>query len=204
MQLETRVGKISASEGSVNPARSNTEGATVVAPGTAGKYGDLVVADKVFSATSTAAVALTAALSTTFTGLVLENPATSEKNYVMLQCSWFQTVATPVAGGLGLMTGTDAGDAATGITPRNSFIGSTVLSDAVVDTGCALVGTPVVQMLFSTNWTEATSAGSQQPIAYIDINGLIVLKPGTYCATYSAVGETAAFWFTFTWAEFAV
>ena len=202
MQLEGRVGKISAAEGSVQAVRTNTEGAMVIAPGTAGKYGDLVLADKVFAATSTAAVALSAALTTTFTGMVLENPATSEKNYVLLSVSWAQTVATPTATALGMMTGVDAGDAATGIAARNRLIGSTVTSSAVVDTGATLTGTPVREMLFSTNWAEATTAGSQQPLGHVDIDGAIILKPGSYVATYSAVGNTAAFWFTFLWAEF--
>ncbi|KKM23844.1 hypothetical protein LCGC14_1611080 [marine sediment metagenome] len=201
--FHARVGAISAAEGSINPLTTDTTGAVRLTGG-AGKYGDLVLADKVFSATNTAAVALSADDTLVFTGLVLENPVTSGKNYVMLMTSWLQTIATPTAGGLGLQTGIDAGDAATGIAARNSLIGSSITSDAVVDTGCTLVGTPISQMLFSTNWAEATTAGSQQPLGYIDINGLIVLKPGAYCATYSAVGETAAFWFTFTWAEFNV
>ncbi len=204
MQLEGKVGAISVSSGSVNTVRTNTEGAMVVAPGAAGKYGDLVLADKVFSATNTAAVALSAALSTTHTGLLIENPATSGKNYIMLSVSWFQTVATPSAGGLGLLTGVDAGTAASSIVARNRKIGSSVLSDAIVDFGSTLTGTPVREMLFSTNWSEATSAGSQQPIAYIDLNGQIVLEPGSYVGTYAAVAESAAFWFTFTWAEFNV
>ena len=198
--FHARVGKITAAVGTANPLTTDVTGALRATVG-AGKYSDLVLADQVFSATNTAAVALTADDATAFTGLVLENPATSGKNYIMLMASWLQTVATPAAVGLGLQTGIDAGDASTDIAARNSLIGSSITSDAVVDTACTLVGVPIRQMLFSTNWAEATTAGSQQPLGYIDINGLIVLKPGSYCATYSAVAETAAFWFTFTWAE---
>lgn len=186
--------------GTTHPLRFNPEGATITSVG-AGKYSDLVLADKVFAASSTAAVAHTADVTLAFTGLVLENPTTSDKDYTLLSVSWAQTVATPAAGLLGLMTGVDAGDAAIGITPRNRLIGSVITSDAVVDVACTLVGTPVREMFLATIWAEATTAGSQQPVTVVDINGLIVLKPGSYVATYAAVAETAAFWWTFVWAE---
>jgi len=200
MKLDARVGKITAAEGSVNPLTTNTEGALYTVS-SGGKYTDLVLAEKVFTATTTAAVALTAQLTLAFTGLVVENPLTSGKNYIMLGASWGQTVATPTATLLGLMTGVDAGDAASAITIRNRLIGSVVTSDAVADMACTLVGTPVREMFFGMNWTEATSAGSQQPVTSVDLDGGIILEPGGYIATCSEAANTAAFWFSFLWAE---
>ena len=200
MQIEGKVGAISVESGTVNPLRTTPNGALVTAFD-GGKYTEAVLAGRVFAAANQAAVALTAAFATTYTGLVIENPVGSGKNIVMLQVSWASTVATPTATCIGLMTGADAGDAAAAVTPRNRFKGSSNSSVAIVDNGCTLSGTPVLEQVFTTAWTEATTAGTlgNPNIAYLD--GSLVLGPGYYAAIYSAAANTAAFIFGFLWEE---
>lgn len=195
-----KVGVQSLSNGSVGPVRLNAEGALVTQSG-GGKYYELTNAGKVFVACNQAAVAVTAAMATTYTGLVLFNPATNTtKNLVLLGFGYASTVAVPTATIVGLMTGVNAGDAAAAITPRNRKVGGAA-SVAIVDNGCTLTGTPVLEQVFSTAWTEATTAGTIGPNNWKDLDGSLILPANAYVAAYSTAANTAAFIFSFMWAE---
>ena len=169
---------------------------------TGGRLENAASAGRLFAAANQAAVALTAAFATSYTGLVIENPSTSDKNIILHQVSYACTVAVPTATVLGLMTGLDAGDAATAITPRNRLKSSSAASSvAVVDNGCTLTGTPVLEQVFTTAWTEATTAGTLAQPNVVNLDGSLVLGPGYYAAIYSAAANTAAFIFGFLWEE---
>lgn len=190
--------------GAVGPLRASKNGQLVVQLGS-GKYYEAVRKGRVFVAANQAAVALTAAMATTYTGLVLFNPATSPNDLVMLGAAYALTVATPTATALGLMTGTVVTpatmDAAAAITPRNRLVGSSIASTAIVDNGCTLNGTPVLEEVFGHAWTEATTAGSGGPITRIDLDGSMIIQPGSYVAFYSFAANTAAFILSFMWEE---
>ncbi len=199
MKAEGRVGLISAAAGTVNPLRTNEEGALIVQSG-GGKYYEAAKNGRLYVACNQTAVALTAALATTYTGLVLVNPTTSAKNLVMVGFGYATTVATPTATAIGIMTGVNAGDAAAAITPRNRKIGGPA-SVAIADNGCTLVGTPVLEQVFGVAWTEATTAGTIGPKGWIDLDGSLIVTPGSYVAVYSAAANTAAFLCSFLWEE---
>jgi len=154
----------------------------------------------VYVAANQAAVAITAAFATTYTGLVLENPATSGKNLVLLSASYASTIAVPTATAIGIMTGADAGDAAAAITPRNRKTGGAA-SIAIVDNGCTLTGTPVLEQVFCTAWTEATTAGTLGNPNVVDLDGSLIITPGYYVAFYSTAANSAAFLCSFMWEE---
>ena len=169
---------------------------------TGGRLENAASAGRLFAAANQTAVAITAAFATTYTGLVIENPATSSKNIILHQVSYASTVAIPTATALGLMTGLDAGDAATAIAPRNRLkTASAATSVAIVDDGCTLIGTPVLEQVFTTAWTAATTAGTLAQPNVVNLDGSLVLGPGYYAAIYSAAGNTAAFIFGFLWEE---
>ena len=190
--------------GGKGPLRLNTEGGLVVSQAH-GKYYEAVKAGRVYVVANQAAVALTAAMATTYTGLVLFNPSTSTKNFVMLGCGYATTVAVPTATVLGLMTGTVVTaatmDAATAVTPRNRLIGTTNTSSAIVDNGCTLNGTPVLEQVFGSAWTEATTAGTVGPTTWQDLDGSMIIQPNSYVAFYSFAANTAAFILSFMWEE---
>ena len=208
MNIEGRVGAISAEEGTENPLTTTKEGSLYVNQ-SSGKYTEAVRVGRVFVAANQAAVALTAAMATTYTGLVLFNPATSLKNLVLLQFGYALTVALPTAATvIGLMTGTVVTaatmDAATAITPRNRLVGSANTSSAIVDNGCTLNGTPVLEQVFSQVGTLATTGSQVNPPNVIDIDGSLILKPGSYVAAYSFAANTACALFSFMWEEIDV
>jgi len=207
MKVEGRVGAITASVGDEEPVRLHTDGA-LVTRGSSAKYEDAVLAGNVYVASNQAAVALTAAMATTYTGLCLFNPSTSTKNLVLLGAGYSTTVAVPTATVIGLMTGTVVTaatmTAAASITPRNRLVGSTNTSVAIVDDGCTLNGTPVLEQTFGSAWTEATTAGTVGPVTWVDMNGSLALKPGSYVAFYSFAANTAAFICSFLWKEVSI
>ena len=191
------------SQGIARPLLVDSNG-KMVAASVGGKYAAAVLAGNVYIAANQTAVALTQDDALAFTGLVLANPAASGKNLIILEFGYATTVATPTATLLGLMVGLDAGDAAAAITPVNRLIGCSNTSVALPDNDCTLVGTPVLHQLITSAWSEATTAGSVMGPHVVDINGSLVLGPGSYVATWSFATNTAAWQFHFMWEEVPV
>lgn len=197
-----KVGSVSLSKGVFAPARLGTEGG--LALDSHGKYYEAVKAGRVFVAANQAAVAVTAAMATTYTGLVVENPTTSGKDLVMLRFGYSSTVVIPTAlTVIGIMTGLDAGDAAAAITPRNCYVGGPA-SIATVDNACTLTGTPVLHEVYGQMNKGADSTTVGGPATLIDLDGSLIIPPGYYVAAYSFAANTAAMIFSFMWEEVPV
>lgn len=199
MQAEGRVGLISSSSGSINPLRTTIDGSLVTQSG-GGKYAEAAYNGQLFHVCNQAAVAITAALATTYTGLVLGNAAGTEKNLILLGCGYATTVAVPTATAIGLMGGTMTAVTGT-LTPQNCKIGGAASSAWVEDS--TTIGTPVLYRAFATAWTEATTAGTLSQPNWIDLNGSIIITPGSFVAFYSTAANSAAFLLSFLWQEVA-
>jgi hypothetical protein len=199
MQADAKVGLITATAGSVNPLRTNLDGSLVAVQGGA-KYMEAVREGRVFVAANQAAVALTAALATTYTGLVLGNPTTSNVDLVLLRFGYSFTVAAPTAATvIGLMTGAGASIVGS-VTPRNRYIGGAA-AVAQVDDACTLPGTPVLEQVFGQVGTLATSGTQVGPITSFDLDGSLILTPGSFVAAYSFAANTACAIFAMMWEE---
>jgi hypothetical protein len=208
MLLEGRVGAITAATGTDNPLRQSADGSLAVCQ-SAGKYTAAVLGGHVFVACNQAAVALTAAMATTYTGFVLFNPAASTVNLALMRFGYSFTIAAPTAATvIGLMTGTVVTaatmDAAAVITPRNRLVGCAIASQAIVDNACTLNGTPVLESVYSQVGTGATSVPLVNPPAIVDLDGSLIIKPGSYVAAYSFAANTACAIFSMMWEEIAV
>lgn len=193
-------GRQSLGSGVSGPLRLDGAGALVTS-GYFGKYAEATLQGKVFVAANQAKVAVTADFATTYTGLVVENPAGSGKNLIMIGFSYAAEEAVATAVGLGLMTGADAGDAAAAIVPRNRLKGNGTVSVAIVDNGCTLVGTPVLEQLITTAWAEATTAGTLAQPNVIDLDGSLIITPGYYVAVMATAAVAASMLFGFMWIE---
>ena len=196
-----KMGRQTLTDGTGGPVRLDRDGNLAVV-NYGSKYYDAVMAGRMFAAANQAAVAVTAAFANRYTVIVIENPTVAGKNINLHEVSYASTVAVPTATALGLMTGTDAGDAAAAIAARNRLkSASAATSVAYVDNGCTLTGTPVLEQLFTTAWTEATTAGSLAQPNVVKLDGSLILTPGYYAAIYSTAANTAAFLFGFLWEE---
>lgn len=193
-----RRGLIQAGPGSENGLIGNLDGSLLVAQ-SAAKYEEDVRAGRVFVAANQAAVALTAAMATTYTGLVLGNPTTSQFDIVLLRFGFSFTVAVPTATVIGLMTGTGASIVGA-ISGRNRLVGGPA-PVGQVDDACTLPGTPVLEQIFSQARTEATTAGGLGPVTEVDLDGSLILPPGAFVAVYSFAANTASLIASFMWKE---
>jgi hypothetical protein len=199
MQIEGRVGLISAANGSVNPLRTSTNGA-LVTNAYGGKLADAALTGRLFSVCNQGAVAVTAALATTWTGLGVANPTGSGKNLIFHEFGWAQTVVNPAEGAIGLMTTTDSGMAAA-LTVRSCMYGNGV-SVAYADDG-ATIATPILERIVGGTMEGAISTIPSQCPSIYRIDGGIILSPGRSLLTYHTIGGTASLVFYFVWEEVA-
>lgn len=196
-EVGPRAATVSLAPGGRNPLRMSNMGAQIMALLHGPKYATNYEGRR-FGASNQAAVATTAGLATTFTGLAVANPAGSGFNLVMDRFSYANTVAVPTACAVGLMTG--AGAAAGSLTVRSKKTGSTVGSVATASAG-ATIATPVLEEIYSAHGTIATTGqGSGAPMI-VELDGSIIIPPGFYIASYTSAATTAAFIFSMSWEE---
>jgi hypothetical protein len=192
-----KVGVQDLSSGSSGPLRINAEGGLIVEINGA-KYAEDARRGRLFSLCNQAAVAITAALATSYTGLVIMNPEGSGKNVELLGMGYATTVAVPTATAIGLMSGTMTAVTST-LTPKNRLIGGPA-SVCHGEDSCT-IGTPVLDFAFATAWTEATTAGTLGQPNWVDLDGNTILVPGSFAAVYSTAANSAAFLCSFLWRE---
>lgn len=195
-QVGPIAGATSLGAGSQSPKRLGNMGDQITSQLHGRKY-EHTFQGRRFGASNQAAVATTAAMATTYTGLAIANPAGSGFNLVMERFSYANTVAVPTATAIGLMTG--SGAAAGSLTIRNRKTGSTVGSIATASAG-ATIATPVLEEVFTTHGTLATTGQGGGPWV-IDLEGGLIIPPGYYVAVYSFAATTAAFIFSLQWEE---
>ncbi len=201
MKIDGRVGAIIAKEGSSPPLRTNKVGNLIVQAGN-GKYFEATNAGEVFVVANQVAVAVTAALASAYTGLVVGNAITTGKDLVMLGFSFAPSAAIPAATAIGLMTVEMTALTST-LSPRNRKMGGPA-SVAWCEDSCSLENAPVLEQPLAYAFTEATTAGNLGPMGYVDLDGALIVPPGYAVAAYSTAALTAAMLFSFLWREVTV
>lgn len=197
MRVEGRVGAISASEGSINTLRTDERGALAVVTA-GGSLADAAIAGRLFSVANQTNVTTSAALSTTWTGLGVGNPATSGKLFIFHEFGWAQEIVGNTEGVVGLMIAT-VGDMAQAIVPRCARYGYAT-TVALTDNG-ATPGTPILVRVCGSHMEGAISTiPSLTPNIY-DLKGSIVIPPGYALLTYTFAATTTSHQFHFVWEE---
>ena len=182
-------------DGTGRPVLVDPEGSMIQASGC---YTEAAMEGRLFSVANQAAVATTAALATTWTGLGVCNPAGSGKNLIIHEFGWALTVVGSDEGGVGLMTSDDTG-MADALTARAAKYGAGA-SVAYCDDG-ATIATPVLDRIYGTYGTGAITTAMLYAPTVAEINGSIVLPPDRSVLTYTTTATTAAFVFHFLWEE---
>lgn len=154
---------------------------------------------RLFCVANQAAVAVTANLATTWTGLGVANPAGSSKNLIIHEFGWSTDVVNPAEGVVGLMTTTAVGMAAA-LTARSCFFG-TGTSVAYCDDGATLTTAPVLERVCGSTMEGAISTQVQVGPVIVDLKGGIILAPNRSVLTYHSIGGTASLIFHFVWEE---
>jgi hypothetical protein len=193
MQIEGKVGVQNLSDGAVGLFRLDRYGALVANA----RLSEAALAGRLFGVANQAAVATTAALTGTWTGLCVSNPAASGKNMHMRQFGFSQTVAGSADGAVGLLTCTIAAPASN-VTIQNQKIGGAT-SSMIADDGATIVS-PALQRVFGSIGTVAVTAYGTETVPPFDIDGIII-PPGYTIGTYTTKATTASLIFFFVWEE---
>lgn len=199
MRLEGVVGSQNNADSSsiLVAARMGRQGDQLVS-GLHGKLFEQALRGNLFSVANQAAVTTTAALATTYTGLVVGNPAGSGVNLAVakFQCAQF---AVGAAGAVGIMTGPSTTAITDTLVPRNAKVGG-ARSLAVANAG-QTIGTPVLERIFGEVGSLATTGYGLQQGIDADLDGSLIIPPGCFMAAYTTVVTTSALLFGFMWEE---
>lgn len=201
MLIQAQVGPV-ATSASLGPSatpviRLGNMGDTIVSE-LHGRYYEQTYRSGMFVIANQAVVTTSAALTTTFTGLVLGNPTTSTVNLVIQSFGCAQ-VAVGAAAAVGIMTGTGATVTAS-LTPRNRKVGGAA-GQALANAGQTLPGTPVLEQVFGSVGSLATTGYALQGAIYVDLAGSLILPPGAFVASYTTIATTSALIFSFSYEE---
>lgn len=156
--------------------------------------------NNLFSVCNQVGLTTTSALATTHTGLIVGNPTNSTVNIVLRSFSYSSPIANTTAGSIGLMTGTGASITGT-LVARNRKVGSTGSAAALCSAGQVLPGTPVLEAVYASYGTLATTGTGAGQNNLINLDGSIILPPGAFVATYTTLASTSSFQFAFVWEE---
>lgn len=210
MLIQGQVGPItttaSISTGIQAPLRQGNMGEQIVSE-YQGRYAEATYRRQLFSIASQAAAGVTTsvALSTTFVGVGICNPASSTVNAQVLLHGYGFTVAPAAPLIYGLMSG--VGSFPGTVTPRNRYIGGAggqVLA-TLGGTITVTTGPFVEQILGMSNTQLAVASWQGQGITTIDLGGSIMLPPGTFLCTYTNIaGGAAGLFGSFVWAEIPI
>lgn len=201
MQAEGRVGLISASEGTINPLRTDVGGALVTQA--TGKYREATEAGRIFAVANQAAVTTVDDFTLIYTGLTIYNPVGSGKNLSMLGFGFAVSVILDTAiTHVGLMTGTGAAAAAKAIVARNRLSGGPA-SVANCDDGHTFTVAPVLEQVFQTFDMSANFDTFYSPtVNWVDLDGSMIITPGYHVSVYHEKGNTSGFIHSFLWEEY--
>lgn len=184
--------------------QNQQDGAAI--PVRAGKQGDLSVSElhgRYYEQTyrgnmyggAVSGVALSAALSTAYGGLVLVNPAGSKVNLVINKVSWAPIVAQTTALSIGLLRGFNNNTAVTLNTPVSAYnkAGQAIAGQGsgVLASAATLPTAPVLDRILGSLLTGAITVSAQGG-TIVDLEGSEIVPPGGYIGFYGSVASVAA------------
>jgi hypothetical protein len=193
----------------VGPVATTTSiSAGLQAPARAGQLGDMIVSElhgryyetnyrrnKFYGSNGAVPSVTTVALATTYTGLVLYNPAGSTVNCSIDKVGVSFLVAFTAAATVGLMVGYSAAGIVTASAAASpgasSFVGIGANPQGKVALSATLVGTPTLHTVFGEGLTGAITTAPQL-YSFYDMEGSLVLPPGAYAAIYTSTASGAA------------
>lgn len=180
LQTAGQVGPVTnAQDGASTPYRQGHTGEVIVQT-LHGAYFESVARGAMYSAANPAAQAVSVALATTYTGLLLYNPLGSGVMLVPNKVKFALSVAPAGIATLGLISGIQAA-APTGLTAlivRSNQVGNSGAGKGLAYSA-ATIATPVWHQQLSDGFTAAALPAPTPPV---DLDGLIAILPGGFIA----------------------
>ena len=193
-------------QGQVGQPTTSTLSAGTTPPVRQGQLGDVIVSElhgryyetayrrNMYTATLTAGTTTSAALSTTFTGLLLLNPNNSQVNIVVNKVGFSFLVAFAAASAIGLQTGNQSTALLSGLTTTNTVVRPTFVGAGIgtaLTYSAATTTGPVLQQLFGAGLTGAITT-TPQVFSYFDLEGSLILPPGAWVGSYTSTASGAS------------
>lgn len=179
-----------------NPVMRQGQQGDIIVSELHGRYYEQTYNRNMFTATLTAGTTTSAALSTTFTGLLLLNPNNSQVNFVINKVGISFLVAFAAASAIGLQVGNQSTAVLSSLTTtntqtRNNFIGAPN-STVGLTYSAATTTAPSLLQLFGSGLTGAITTAPQTPGFFVDLEGSIVVPPGAWVGTYTSTASGAS------------
>lgn len=180
--IEAKVGAQTLTDGSPLTVRAGRSGELNVGDAH-GRYQEAAIRGNLFLASNVAAQALSVALATAYTGLMLSNPIGNTKNLVLLGAQLALSAAPAAIASLHLIGGYSAVTQVTHTTPlaapgiQNALLGTGQASSMKADSS-ATIPTPGYILPLGSGFTAAALYATT-PL-WIDLGGCIVLPPGGF------------------------
>lgn len=195
MLSQLQVGVVNVGDGIQPPMRGGRQGDQIVSE-LHGRYYESAFRGNQFIVANQAAQAVSVALATAYTGLLLCNPVSSGKNLVLQKVGIALTVAPAAIAALGILVGfngtTNVTHTTTNTSLRNAFLGGAA-PVALVDNAATLPTAPTLAMPLMGGFTAAALPSTGPSL--VDLEGCIILPPGGYAGIYSLTAVTGLFGF---------
>ena len=192
-----------------NPVIRQGQQSDIIVSQLHGSYYETTYNRNMYTATLTSGTTTSAALATTHTGLLLLNPNNSQVNFVINKVGMTFLVAFAAASAIGIQVGNQSTAVLSGLTTtntqtRNNFLGAPN-STVGLTYSAATTTSPSLLQLFGAGLTGAITTVSQIPCFFIDLEGSVIVPPGSWIATYTSTASGASSTFaSFTYEEIPV
>ena len=171
------------------------------------RYYAAAMSQNMYTLANTAGQTTSAGTTTAFVGLVLANPPTNNKSFVITKVSLGFNVVFGAIANVGIMamaSATAFSPTATGSSIASTYQGAAINSAAKYGTSASLPVAPTYIKSLGQGLTGAVTT-----IPYIlyttDLEGSLILPPGGYLCTYtSAASGASAMFASFDWLEVPV
>lgn len=184
MLNEIKIGPRKQADGTTGEARGGQFSEAIIGQ-VHGKYYEAASRKRLFWAANQAAKVWTVGLATTCTGLVISNPRQSNVNAAIVRVGWAESVASAGLTVIGLFAGYDVD---TDVVHTNALgvYSSFILGPHGVvnaDDQATLPTAPFVVEAYMGAFTTNALHGTSPVI--VDVDGAIILPPGTYAGIYA-------------------
>jgi hypothetical protein len=145
-----------------------------------GRYAEQMYRGNLFSAANQAAQAVSVALSTTYTGILLYNPVGSGKILIPLKIKYALSAAPAAVASIGLLGGFSATGGVTALTTKLS-IQSNQIGNSVSGAGIALSAASIATPTWIQQLVDGfTAASLPAPSSVVDLEGVYGILPGAF------------------------
>ena len=192
-----------------NPVMRQGQQSDIIVSELHGRYYETTYNRNMYTATLTSGTTTSAALATAHTGLLLLNPNNSQVNFVINKVGMTFLVAFAASAAIGIQTGNQSTAVLSSLTTtntqtRNNFLGAPN-STVGLTYSAATTTSPSLLQLFGAGLTGAITTVPQIPGFFIDLEGSVIVPPGSWIATYTSTASGASGTFaSFTYEEVPV